>query len=240
MNDEQKKKLLERLKKLMALSRSANEHEAASALEKAQALMREFSITEDDLDLADYGTTESPAVFIKPRQRLPIYAGMLCSVIESAFGASAVWDTDGREAKVIWIGPQSKTEIAAYSFTVLARLLQKKRSEYKFVALMRESSPGKREARADTYCEGWVMGVRSNIMPYQPSEKEKRLSDLFTRQKFPSLGKADMRGAGLSAGESSDAYSDGISEGRKTRLQAGMKGEKRSQIKETRYLGFGA
>ncbi|KXV68358.1 hypothetical protein AD952_14655, partial [Acetobacter cerevisiae] len=203
MNDEQKKKLLERLKKLMALSCSANEHEAASALEKAQALMREFSITEDDLDLADYGTTESPAVFIKSGQRLPIYAGMLSHVMESAFGASAVWDSTGREAKVIWIGPQSKTEIAAYSYTVLARLLQKKRSEYKFVSLMQERSPGRREARADTYCEGWVTGVRSNIMPYQPSEKEKRLSDLFTRQKFLSLGKADMRGAGLSAGESS-------------------------------------
>lgn len=89
MNDEQKKKLLDRLKKLMALSRSANEHEAASALEKTQALMREFAITEDDLDLADYGTTESPAVFIKSRQRLPIYAGMLCSVIESAFGITS-------------------------------------------------------------------------------------------------------------------------------------------------------
>lgn len=240
MNDEQKKKLLDRLRKLMALSRSANEHEAAAALEKAQALMREFAITEDDLDLVDYGTTESPAVFIKPGQRLPIYAGMLSRVIDSAFGASAVWDTDGREAKIIWIGPQSKTEIAAYSYTVLARLLQKKRSEYKFVSLLQVKSPGLREARADTYCEGWVTGVRSNIMPHQPSEKEKRLSDLFTRQKFPSLGTADMRGAGLSANESSDAYSDGLSEGRKTRLQAGMKGEKRGQIKETRYLEFGA
>ena len=240
MNDEQKKKLLDHLRKLMALSRSANEHEAAAALEKAQALMREFSLTEDDLDLADYGTAESPAVFVKPGQRLPIYVAMLSQVIEYAFGTSAVWDNSGRDTKVIWIGPLSKTEISAYSYTVLARLLQKKRSEYKFVALLQERNSGRREARADTYCEGWVQGVRNNIMPCTPSEKEKKLSDLFTGQKFPFMGKADMRGTGLSASESSDAYSDGLSDGRKTRLQAGMKGEKRSQIKETRYLEFGA
>lgn len=60
MTEDQKKKMMERLKKLLSLSRSANEHEAAAALGKAQELMRELEITEDDLELVDYATVESP------------------------------------------------------------------------------------------------------------------------------------------------------------------------------------
>ena len=44
-----KKAVMERLKKLMALSRSSNVHEAAAAMERATQLMREHQITEDDL-----------------------------------------------------------------------------------------------------------------------------------------------------------------------------------------------
>ncbi|GCE83023.1 DUF2786 domain-containing protein [Komagataeibacter diospyri] len=49
------KAVMERLKKLIALSRSSNAHEAAAALARAQQLMREHKITEDDLVLSNMG-----------------------------------------------------------------------------------------------------------------------------------------------------------------------------------------
>ncbi len=44
---------LKKIKKCLALSRSANEHEAAAALRQAQALMREHGLREKDVSLAD-------------------------------------------------------------------------------------------------------------------------------------------------------------------------------------------
>ena len=44
---------LKKIKKCLALSRSANEHEAAVALRQAQHLMREHGLREQDVSLAD-------------------------------------------------------------------------------------------------------------------------------------------------------------------------------------------
>ncbi|MBO1325282.1 DUF2786 domain-containing protein [Acetobacter sp. TBRC 12305] len=236
MTEDQKKKMMERLKRLLALSRSANEHEAAAALAKAQEMMRELAITEDDLDLADYTTVESLIILIKPGHKLPIYGGMLANVVEKAFGCKAIFS----DATVLWLGPNSKAQISAYSWSVLARLLKTRRAEYIFTAILQERNPGRRAAKADTYCEGWVHGVSKNIVEEKLSEKEKRLTTLFTSQKFPRLGTMEQRGSGLSASDSSDAWRDGIRDGQKTRLHAGVQADKKSQIRETRYLGAGS
>ena len=41
-----KNKAIEKIKKCLALGKSANEHEAAQALKQAQALMREYGISD--------------------------------------------------------------------------------------------------------------------------------------------------------------------------------------------------
>lgn len=236
MNEDQKKKMMDRLKKLLSLSRSANENEAAAALAKAQALMRELEITEDDLELVDYATVESPVILMRPGHRLPIYGGMLTGTIEKAFGCKAIFS----DSTIIWLGPKSKAEISAYSWTVLARLLSSKRAEYSFVIMLQERNPGRRAAKADTYCEGWVYGVGQNIIEEKLSEKEKRLTSLFTKQKFPRLGTMQQRGSGLSSDDSGDAWSDGIKDGKNTRLHSGVQADHKGQIRETRYLGADA
>ena len=48
--------ILKKIRKLLALSASANEHEAAAALAKAQALMEEHELAERDVELADIET----------------------------------------------------------------------------------------------------------------------------------------------------------------------------------------
>jgi hypothetical protein len=48
-----KNKAIEKIKKCLALGKSANEHEAAQALKQAQALMREYGISDADVALSD-------------------------------------------------------------------------------------------------------------------------------------------------------------------------------------------
>ena len=46
-----KKDVIEKIKKCLALSKSANQHEAATALRQAQSLMEKYNIDADDSEL---------------------------------------------------------------------------------------------------------------------------------------------------------------------------------------------
>lgn len=52
MNDD-KDKIIKRLRKLMALTQSSNANEAAAALARAQKLTETHGITQDDIELSD-------------------------------------------------------------------------------------------------------------------------------------------------------------------------------------------
>lgn len=81
-----KAKVLEKIKKCLALSKSANEHEAAQALKQMQALMREYGISDADVALSDIKqhactdkTAKSAAAVYEPESRL-----MMCVVAMNA------------------------------------------------------------------------------------------------------------------------------------------------------------
>ena len=58
--DEKKlERAIRKIKHCLALAQSANENEAATALRQAQALMREYRLTEMDVKLSDVGEVES-------------------------------------------------------------------------------------------------------------------------------------------------------------------------------------
>ena len=81
-------KILNKLQKLLALSASTNEHEAALALEKAQALMNEHNVTVQDVAVDGSGadiTSQEIFGLTKSRQKW-----------ESILGASVANTFDGR------------------------------------------------------------------------------------------------------------------------------------------------
>lgn len=50
MTSQEREKIIDRIRKLLALSKSPNEHEAASAAEKAQALLLEYNLSRSELE----------------------------------------------------------------------------------------------------------------------------------------------------------------------------------------------
>lgn len=52
-----KEKVLDKIKKCLALSQSANEHEAAQALKQAQALMEKYEVNAVDVALRPRNAT---------------------------------------------------------------------------------------------------------------------------------------------------------------------------------------
>jgi len=51
MNEQLRAKMIERIRRLLALSQSSNEHEAASAAEKAQTLLAEYNLSLSDIEI---------------------------------------------------------------------------------------------------------------------------------------------------------------------------------------------
>ena len=58
-HDESKlERVIRKIKRCLALSKSSNENEAATAMRQAQALMREYRLTEMEVHLSDVGVVE--------------------------------------------------------------------------------------------------------------------------------------------------------------------------------------
>ena len=73
-----KKEVIEKIKKCLALSKSANQHEAATALRQAQALMEKYNIDADDAELLGIVDAEITG---SGSQKPPVFESMLAQAI---------------------------------------------------------------------------------------------------------------------------------------------------------------
>lgn len=211
------KKLLEKLKKLLALSKSPNPHEAALALQKAQQFMAENGFCQDDIDLLDIGEALADSV-LSSAATPPEYMAWLLTAVTMAMGCRALY---GRE-KVIFLGAVARCEIAAYMYDVLARQLRRQRRDF-IRSLSKRMLQKNRTARADAFCEGWIMGVNSRIQAMKLSSHEKELIEKFREQHYPATSEQKLRQSKRCAGQSA-ASNAGWKAGRQARLDHGVNG----------------
>ena len=107
------KTVLEKIKKCLALSQSANEHEAAQALKQAQALMRKYELSEHDVELSK--VTEAGAERRVARS-LSTWQWGVGYLVADVFGCYFY-----KEGKVVrFYGLGNRAELAAYAFDVAA------------------------------------------------------------------------------------------------------------------------
>ena len=80
-------RIMAKIRKCLALSKSDNEHEAAAALRQAKALMEKHKLEMSDIEQS------KTQVYIdengKPSSRPPLWLNSLHSVVAAAFGCSA-------------------------------------------------------------------------------------------------------------------------------------------------------
>ncbi len=115
-----KKELIEKIRKLLALSDSSNPNEAALALSRAQKLMQKYSIEKSELSISD-GVSE---IEIKPRSSIntKLCLNLLVSVIKKSFGIEALFHCSRQRIKsVTFIGPSDILESCEYIFVLLSR-----------------------------------------------------------------------------------------------------------------------
>lgn len=213
------KRILDKIKKLMALANSSNPHEAANALRKAQLLMQEYQLSESDVDLSDIA--EHSATLANTSKAQPQWSMNLMTMILQTFGVTGYFNPGLR--RCFFVGYQDRAEIAAYCYTVLARQLKAARREFQG-RLNKRLKPKTKTARADLFCEGWVSGVYQQVRDLVPSEKEQALVAQYMSQKHSRLTAAKVREANATARDQDAGYA-GFVAGKQVKLNAGVNGQ---------------
>ncbi len=208
-------KILEKIKKCLALSKSANEHEAALALKQAKALMDKYNVDEQTLAFSDVVEEKSKA---KTKGNPPLWACGLADICAKAFGCElffsrAVFDENYRAT---FVGIKHHAYLAGYAYEVLYRQLAKARKDY-YAKNNKRCKRSTRIYRANQFAEGYVSRLYCKVADFASAApdvveqymevKHKNLSTFKHRKnKSASDGRAkhgneDAFGAGWDAGK---------------------------------------
>ena len=224
-----KEKYLAKIKKLLRLARgTSSPEEAANAMAKAQAFMREYGLSESDVEFATINTADSAGA-PSDAARSPAYMHHLANMLCRAFGVecyfSGSWRSTGSLKRFVrFYGPGQRAEIAAYAFDVLSRQMKLARKEYQ-TRHCKRCKPATRIARGDQFCEGWVGGASGIITSFGISPEEKGMLERYTKKLHAEKGlcEGEARSAKSCRG-SDDAVGAGYLAGKSARLHHGVGG----------------
>lgn len=207
-------KHIEKIKKLLALSKSSNVHEAALAMEHAQRVMAEHNLSLRDVTAADVQTFSAKMAKAKTPAT---YLQVLSRVVGDAFGCVVILSTrgtrDGWETSACFVGIESSAEMAGYAFAVLSRQITKDRKE--FIASLKRCKATTKTRRADAFCEAWVfhasMKARKLALPKEQEEAldswmERKTLEKATQRKSKGLRQEDFGALLAGAQKGKDAY----------------------------------
>jgi hypothetical protein len=124
MNSHQR--LIDRVRKLLNLAASTNEHEAAAAAAKAHELLAQYNLSLADVG-EDTGTSNATKSRTKTRKKLESWAFDLAKYVSEAFDCDYYHRGDGQTT---FVGVGADAEVCAWTFGYLYKTLQRMASTY--------------------------------------------------------------------------------------------------------------
>ncbi|GEA12710.1 DUF2786 domain-containing protein [Alteromonas sp. KUL49] len=184
-------KILIRIKKLLAMAKSGNPHEAANALSRAQKLMQQHGIDETAIALSEVEKSESLLLGASKPQ---FYEAMLANLIKRAFAVEPVvnyaLDKNFNLKSQFWFcGISPSNELAAYCFDVLYRQLKRARADFT-KTLNNNCKRSTKTSRANAFCVGWINTVSKQVSELSLAEPQKQLVHSFISK---SLGSTETK-----------------------------------------------
>ncbi|QNT38659.1 DUF2786 domain-containing protein [Pseudomonas asiatica] len=169
-------RVIRKIKRCLALSKSSNENEAATAMRQAQALMREYRLTELDVRLSDVDEVQSEKSRANCR---PTWDRHLSGIVARVFGCRPLsyrhWcDTSGRMVeRALFVGVTPAPQIAMYAYeALLAKLTQARRDYVAQVRSGKSRSAYSPETAGDHFAIAWVSVVHGKIHQLVPCGEE--------------------------------------------------------------------
>lgn len=228
-------KILDKIKKCLALAGSDNPNEAATALRQAQALMSKHGITSEDMELSEITTSKVKSGAGKTP---PQWIAQLAKLVCTAFGVDVVYEDNlvnwnEWRSKVVFIGVNSSPEIAGYAYEVLLRQLKKGRSDF-LKTLNKRLKRTTKTMRGDLYAEGWISSVRQQVISAEVSEQDRDLTKRWISTNLGSLVAAKVTQRGAKArGCDHAAYYQGRADGKKVSFHQGVRADRQAALSST-------
>jgi hypothetical protein len=148
--------VIEKIKKLLSLANSSNEHEAALAAAHAQRLLSEHNLGMADIDAA-HKPDSAERVELHAAKTLPKWLRYLSAGVCNAFDCQAIHQP--ATGKLTFIGVGADAPVAAYTFSYLERTVRTLCSSY-----MKQHSVGSTPARhRELQRQSYFLGAVSTI-----------------------------------------------------------------------------
>lgn len=201
-------KILDKIRKCLALGSSPNEHEAAAGLRQAQKLMQMHGVTDDTLRLAEVAEARAKA---STWEHMKGWESDLAWTVGNIFGCQSYYTPGASYLRELgnwtFYGPKGRQELAAYAFTVLQRIVVKKRTAF-VATLPAHWSRGRKSSEAESFVAGFLSTVRSSCAALAPDPEETKTLAVYTEKLGLTVktrkyggGSADARDAGAAAGK---------------------------------------
>lgn len=218
-------KAIDKIRKCLALAKSSNPHEAASALRQAQALMRQHGVTEEGVRLAEVKEATGDARM----QTLTAWETMLCQDVAEAFGCRVIgskrfkgqWPNRRVVRTWIFVGVGASAELAQYAYDVLSRQCAKDRQAH----ISKQPKACKaitKTARGDAFARAWVLGVRHQLQAYAGTAEQTALLEHYMADMFPDLETTPAKRREVGRNVRDGSLAEGFQAGRQARLERGI------------------
>lgn len=218
---ENRDSILEKIKKCMALAKSANEHEAAAALRQASKLMEMHQVSQAEMLAIGVSEVSAKAgVIARPSN----WENRLAGFIAHVFGCRLIFREGFAQSHWVFVGISPANEVAAYSFEVLYRQARKARQDFMATHLKRFKKSNK-VRRADLFSQGWVQAACCAVSPSSQPEGTAEAIRAYMDLKHSDLGKLESvdRNKGRSLSYKDEMALDaGFSAGRNAQLHKGV------------------
>lgn len=171
--------ILRKIKRCLALSESANEQEAATALRQAQALMTKYRISEQDVAQASVGE----AIAADPKLRLKPWERDLGTAVCAAFNCRNIVKARTKGTKVLatwmaFVGVSPAQEIAQYAYQALHAKASHDRMMYvRWARVHRKGAKRSPETLGDHFAQAWVYEVYDKLQALVPQADDTGESD---------------------------------------------------------------
>ena len=157
-----REKIIERVRKLLALSGSCNEHEAALAAAHVQRLLAEHNLAMSELDAREEGAGE---VELQVAKTVPKWISSLFATVAGGFDCFPIVSTTATASRLRFIGVGEDPEVASCTMQYLMDELKRLASGYLRHTESKSgplSSAGRKRVRS-SYLLGGVQGVRQAL-----------------------------------------------------------------------------
>jgi uncharacterized protein YoaH (UPF0181 family) len=155
---EEKEKLIDKIRKLMALSHSPNEHEAALAAARAREILDKYDLSLTEVEMNDEEIIEHRVD--TGTRKTPLWMGRLAVSVSRAFNCK-VFRVYGI---MVFCGTKVDTQVAEYTYMFLFRTVKRLSKEHK--ASLEKSGIWETRYKgygSRTYMQSYALGVVNAI-----------------------------------------------------------------------------